>query len=126
MYRFLLTEPVLANSLNFPIVGWLKYEGPAPGYFPAWSKWHYVGTFFWFRAADVFNRAWWYITPARYGAEAYPSSLFESKHAAAGFTVNPQQHFLPSGVAQIYTMDFWTAIGIPQGPDGESYDGSPV
>jgi hypothetical protein len=35
------------------------------------SSWHYSGTFFWFRHADVFSRDWTSMQPGYYGVEAY-------------------------------------------------------
>ena len=56
MYRYLFSAPAMNAATQFPVTGWLKFEGPPPGYFPAWSKWHYVGTFFWFRAVEIYRR----------------------------------------------------------------------
>ena len=127
MYRWLLGIEGLDASRKAAVVGWLKYEGRVPyADFPAWSLWHYVGTFFWFRAADVYRRPWWAIQPMRYGAEAYLSGLFESQHAMSKYRITPDQHFGPGGTAHIYLRPFWEKIGIPTGPDAESYEGSPV
>jgi hypothetical protein len=103
----------------------MKYEGLAPS-FPTFSAWHYCGTYFWFRAAEVYKRAWWWIHPSKYGAEAYASGLFPTAAAACKFRITPENYFLPNGVSRLYDADFWNQIGIPTGPDADSYEGSPL
>jgi hypothetical protein len=126
MYRWLFSQPALDASMQFPVVGWLKFEGRVI-HFPPTSLWHYVGVFHWFRAAEVYMRPWWVVPPHRYGAEAYQSMLFKSEQAAAPFRVTPETNFVPgTDLSKIYTHEFWKEFGIPEGPDAESYDGSPV
>jgi hypothetical protein len=125
MYRHLFSAAALENSRKFPFTGWLKYEGRAPA-FPAYSKWHLVGTFWWFKATEIYRRMWWNIYPAKFGAEAYPSGFCESQYVSAPYQIPADQHFTPgTDVARIYSLDFWKQIGIPTGPDADSYDGSP-
>jgi len=128
MYRYLLSQPAMDASLVYPVVGWLKYEGHVPANLPfvPQSAWHYVGVCHWFRAREVYLRPWWIVPPQRYGAEAYQSLLFRSEQASSLLKITPAEHFEPNGVAKIYYRHFWEKIGIPAGPDADSYDGSPT
>ena len=125
MYRW-LTDPAAVGLLDrFPTVGWLKHEGPVAT-FPDWSRWHYSGTFWWCRAAPLFTRDWWGVPPVRFGAEAYLSRLFPTERAAARVVLPNHLHQTPQGHGRLYTEPFWREqLGVPQGPDADSYDGSP-
>jgi hypothetical protein len=125
MYRWLLSAQAMDLLKTHPIVGWLKYEGTV-SHFPPHSKWHYAGVFCWFRAAEVYLRPWWAVTPATYGAEAYLSGLFPSQAAASLYRMTPEQYLAIEGDACPYRPEFWSQIGIPTGPDADSYEGSPV
>ena len=125
MYRWLLSQPALDALERFPTVGWLKHEGPVAT-FPAFSQWHFAGTFWWVRAARLFPRDWWTVFPERFGAEAYLSRFFTTQQAASLYTLPGQQHTNAQGIGRIYLEEFWKQIGLPQGPDAESYRGSPA
>ena len=126
MYRYLLDGRAATDLLErAPAVGWLKHEG-RPTTFPEWSRWHYAGTFWWCRAAALFGRDWWSVLPVRFGAEAYLSRFFPTEQAASAFTLPGHLALTPQGWGRIYFEDFWRQIGIPVGPDADSYDASPA
>ena len=125
MYRWLTSGPAIDQLQQFPTVGWLKFQGQT-SMFPAWSKWHYPGTFWWFRAAHVFGRDWWSVFPGRYGAEAYLGTFFEDAAAASLYNIPAGSYFTANGLAAPYTRELWAQIPALTGPDAESYDGSPA
>jgi len=120
MYRWLLSDPALRMLQSHPFVGWLKYEGQH-GMFPPWSTWHYAGNFWWFRAAEIYRRAWWPVPPTRFGAESYPSMLVKTSEAACLHGLSSDMLLRPDGQARMYFFDFWRTFGIPMGPDADSY-----
>ena len=125
MYRYLFSQAALDLLERVPAVGWLKHEGTAPA-FPEWARWHYSGTFWWCRAAAVFGRDWWSVMPVRFGAEAYLTRFFPTEQAAAKYTMPAHMALTPQGWGTIYHEEFWRQVGIPTGPDADSYDGSPT
>lgn len=76
---------------QFPIVGCFKRYGEFSN-MPPGSRWHYSGTFFWFRNADIYSRRWQEALPAhRYGAEAFPGLLFSAQEGGCLFADNCQR-----------------------------------
>ncbi len=51
-------------------------------------RWHYSGTFYWFRSASVFVRNWSYIDQFFYGTESWPGMLFRPEEGACLFWDN--------------------------------------
>lgn len=49
------------------------------------SSWHYAGSFFWFRNAELFKRNWTKIDTTWWGIETYPGSHFRENEAATIF-----------------------------------------
>lgn len=45
-------------------------------------RWHYSGTFYWFRNDDVFSRNWKKVDRTFIGAEAWPAFMFKSTETA--------------------------------------------
>lgn len=64
--------------------------------------WHYSGTFFWFRNADVFaSRDWPRLHPAMYGqVEAWPAGMFQSTETACLFGDAAHHLYLETEVAK--------------------------
>ncbi len=86
MYHHLLDdwERVRRFLLSSPMAGTHKMEWPGDrSPYPSRLKhgqWMYSGTFYWFRHDRVFNHPKWAEIPNdRYGAEAWPSGLFDAK-----------------------------------------------
>ncbi len=48
-------------------------------------RWHYSGTFYWFRSASVFIRNWSRVDQFFYGVESWPGLLFRPQEAACLF-----------------------------------------
>lgn len=44
---------------------------------PRNHRWHYSGTFYWFRNRDVYQRNWRYIDRKFFGAESWPGLMFK-------------------------------------------------
>jgi hypothetical protein len=120
MYRWLFSEEALAKLATHSCAGWLKFDGPHDC-FPPWSKWHYSGNFWWFRAADLYRQAWWLVPPTRFGAEAYPSTWASTEMAASLHSFPWRVLTRDDGLSHLYYRDFWEKLGIPQGPDADSY-----
>jgi hypothetical protein len=60
-------------------------------------RWHYSGTFFWFRNDDVFNNLKWnQIDQVYFGVEAWPGKMFQPEHSACIFGDNTQSPYLQS------------------------------
>lgn len=49
------------------------------------SRWHFSGTFYWFRPAALFARDWRKVDPAWWGAESYPSLHFDLSEVSCLF-----------------------------------------
>lgn len=56
----------------------------------AGSRWHYSGTFFWFKHAALFSRDWRKITRGKYGVEGFPGRHIP---LADSFDLTPFRHF---------------------------------
>jgi hypothetical protein len=79
MYRSCLDHysEVRKSLESFPITGPLKRYGDHNK--PNTWRWHYSGTFFWFRNEDVFSRPEWKRLVPFYGAiECWPSCVFRA------------------------------------------------
>lgn len=98
LYKYNLSDVDLVEELltRYPMCGVFKRFGQFP-HFPRQSKWHYSGTFFWFRNKDVFSKDWNNIVLSRYGTEAYLSLLFNKDKAAAIY---------PFGIGNLYNFSY--------------------
>ena len=53
------------------------------------SKWHYSGTFFWFKNSEIFNKDWKSkIDSGRYGTEAFLGRLIDDNNSYCAFNLN--------------------------------------
>ena len=67
------------------------------------EDWHYSGTFFWFRNADVFSREYRNVPNFYGGVEAWPGVMFSASETGCVFL---------NGVRQLgYLESFWRDIG---------------
>lgn len=48
-------------------------------------RWHYSGTFYWFRNRDVFRRNWMHVDRRFFGTESWPGYLFRPEETACLF-----------------------------------------
>jgi hypothetical protein len=94
MYHTLLDdEPSIINALErFSIVGSFRKYGIHGGLN---TKWHYSGTFFWFRNDDTFkNPLWTDIDQVYYGVEAWPGKIFPIEKSACIFSDDDDSAYL--------------------------------
>lgn len=72
-------------------------------HFPKESKWHYAGTFFWFKNEKIFNLPnWSYVPKMKYGTEAWPS-LVAKLQKEAGVLYGP-------GITDLYNYPYLKQI----------------
>jgi hypothetical protein len=106
------TRTMYANMLDYPptiedalkrnaMVGTFKKSGNAFGTLP--RSWHYAGTFFWFRNADVFSQPTWHHIPLQWwGTEAWPGVVCPPDKAACNLLEGDCQSL------QLYKSSIWT------------------
>ncbi|MBX7106661.1 MAG: alpha-1,3-mannosyltransferase family protein [Gemmataceae bacterium] len=75
-------EDVAETLEKKPIVGSFKKDGPC---FRRRADWHYTGTFYWCRNADVFARNWRKVWKRYGGTELWPGQTFRSHEAGCLF-----------------------------------------
>jgi hypothetical protein len=93
----LRTHPVAGPLLRF-IQGWSQSE----------SEWHYSGSFFWFRNADLFEKPdWRRIDQFWSGIEPYLSLHFKKKEAGCFF------HAFHKPGPGLYDMDYLQNVVLP-------------
>lgn len=69
-----------------------------------WGDWHYSGTFWWFRNADVFTRDWTRIPQRRVGIEAWPSRMFRENEVGCIFL---------DRTGGLYDPEYWEKLVTP-------------
>lgn len=79
---------------------------------PGNNRWHYSGSFYWFRNKDVFSRDWNRIDRMFFAVESWPGLIFTSKETGCLFIDN---------CGDLYRMDYWnssiaTRLGEWHGP----------
>lgn len=76
--------PLVAETLGkYPVAGSCKKVGH--GFGGSQSSWHYSGTFFWARNADVFSRGWRFVDPVWWGTESWVGVHFRPDEAGCLF-----------------------------------------
>ena len=78
-------DAVAAELSHHPAVGTFKKVGrgfTSSDNFST-SDWHYSGSFWWFRNAELFRRHWRKVDQIPYGVEPYPSLHFSVREAGA-------------------------------------------
>lgn len=87
--------PLVEQQLQaHPIIGAFKKRakvtprGTNCGFSGSRSRFHYSGTFYWMRAADLFGRDWRAIERTWYGTESYPGCVFQMHEAGCLFHEN--------------------------------------
>lgn len=89
-----------------PIAGSFKKVGH--GFRGSRSTWHYSGTFYWFRNADVFDRKWRKIDMLWWGTESWPGIMFRQDEADCIF----HQGKVPT--LDLYSMDYLKGTVLPE------------
>lgn len=99
---------VEAALRSHPVAGAFKKVGRGWPAHESRSDWHYSGSWFWFRNADLFSRDWRRIDRFWSGVEPYPSLHFRSAEAACLF------HEGKVGAMDLYREDYWNRSVIPE------------
>ena len=111
MYASLLDDPdQVRNSLRrFAAVGACKKVHPQGAIFPSnltWSRWHFSGTFFWFRHDRVFSDPHWTFIPHDYyGVETWLGGFLAAEEACSLLQPRPETEVSWFG----YDRDNWTS-----------------
>lgn len=92
---------------DFPITGAFKKYGPGWSPDQTQSDWHYSGSWFWFRNADLFARDWRKIDQFWSGIESLPSQCFRSDEAGCIFFEGK----VPE--VNLYSADYWKSVVDP-------------
>lgn len=61
-------------------------------------RWHYSGTFYWFRNLHVYRRNWRYVDQKFFGTESWPGLMFRPEETACLFCDN---------AGDLYKMSYW-------------------
>lgn len=61
-------------------------------------RWHYSGTFYWFRNRDVYQRNWRHVDRKFFGTESWPGHMFRPEETGCLFM---------DGVDDLYVKDYW-------------------
>lgn len=105
MFASCLDYPELVRALlsQSPICGSFRHHSPIRG---TGAKWHYSGTFFWFRNDVVFDPlrrvSWRSIAQSWCGTEAWPGVQFSLAESACLFSDN-----VSAGVRNLYHQSYW-------------------
>lgn len=102
LYRTTLDNysEVKKSLTQFPITGSMKRYGDFNK--PNTWRWHYSGTFFWFRNADVFARPQWVRLVPFYGCvECWPSCVFKASEAGFLFGNNVGLLYIEKEIADL-------------------------
>jgi len=67
-------------------------------------RWHYSGTFYWFRNRDVFRRNWRFVDQRFFGTESWPGHMFRPDETACLFMDN---------VNDLYQKEYWDSVIAP-------------
>ncbi len=99
MYSTLLDYWPLMHGLlqQYPVVGSFLKKGQH--FDGSRSKWHWSGSFCWYRVRDLFARNWRDVDRQWWGVEAYPSLHFHLEEAGSVFT--------PANVGNLYDVTYW-------------------
>lgn len=65
---------------------------------PGNHRWHYSGTFYWFRNNDVFSRNWSKVDKMFFGAESWPGLMFTKSETDCLFL---------DDVGDLYSREYW-------------------
>lgn len=98
MYEFCLSDwEVVRTSLKEKaMTGCFKTYGDFKT--PGNHRWHYAGTFYWFRNNDVFSRDWSKVDHMFFGAESWPGLMFTKAETDCLFW---------EGGGDLYNREYW-------------------
>lgn len=99
--------PLVSELLGrHPIAGSLKKVGAAFG--PDGGTWHYSGSFFWARVADLRRRLEQYVTKKWYGVELWPGIVYAAGEAATIFLESATESM------DLYDPKYWADTVRPE------------
>jgi hypothetical protein len=103
LYEILLDHWPLAEQQlrQFPVTGAFKKLGHGWSADQTKSDWHYSGSWFWFRNADLFARDWRKVDQFWSGIEPYPSQQFNANEAGCMF------HTARVPQMNLYRPNYW-------------------
>ena len=110
MYHALLSDwDTVHNALElYSMCGAFRLYGQFKT--PGNNRWHYNGTFYWFRNDDVFSRHWQHIDQKYYGTEAWPGLHFTADECVCLVAEHPGSLYDDSTWNQLQsTLDDWNA-----------------
>ena len=81
---------------------------------PKNNRWHYSGTFYWFRSASVFTRNWQYVDRLFYGTESWPGLMFTKEEAACLFHDNTGDLYRETAVQIYEKLEKWKSVSAVQ------------
>jgi len=100
--------PLVAEQLaTFPVTGAFKKLGPGWKPEQAKSDWHYSGSWWWGRTADLFARDWRTMDQFWSTIEPYPSQKFLASEAGTLF------HEAAVPAMNLYSPRYWRAVVDP-------------
>lgn len=109
LYEIMFDHFPLAEEMlkDFPVVGCFKKLGP--GWTPeqSHSDWHYSGSWFWFRNAELAKREWWKQDMFWSGIEPYPSQQFKQHESGCIF------HEAAVPTMNLYNQRYWRSVVTP-------------
>jgi hypothetical protein len=92
---------------EMPVTGAFKKLGPGWSAEQTRSDWHYSGSWFWVRTADLFARDWRKIDSFWSGIEPYPSQHFDAAEAGTLF------HEARVPKMNLYSGGYWKRVVMP-------------
>lgn len=109
LYEIIMDHfPLALDQLNtFPVTGAFKKLGPGWSPEQSHSDWHYSGSWFWFRTADLAARNWQKVDQFWSGIEPYPSQQFAAREAGCMFW----EAKVPD--MNLYSVRYWQRTVIP-------------
>lgn len=109
LYEIMFDYFPLADEqlMTYPVTGCFKKLGH--GWSPDQSKsdWHYSGSWFWVRTAELENRNWQKIDQFWSGIEPYPSQQFNAKEAGCMFHTDHVPNM------NLYNGRYWRRVVLP-------------
>lgn len=109
LYEIVLDHfPLAIEQLNqFHVTGCFKKLGAGWSLEQSKSDWHYSGSWFWVKTAELMKRDWQKIDQFWSGIEPYPSQQFKASESGCMF------HTEQVPVMNLYDRRYWKRIVIP-------------
>lgn len=103
LYEIMFDYFPLADKqlMEYPVTGCFKKLGQGWSADQSRSDWHYSGSWFWVRCAELHRRAWWNIDAFWSGIEPYPSQQFLAQESGCMF------HVAKVPEMNLYSSSYW-------------------